>query len=385
MIDEKLRAKYSQLTFNRIFFIKNVLENKLENDNTIENFNFDNDAVILFTSGSSGEPKAVVHTFKSLYESVKAIDLFANLSQKDIWLASLPHYHIGGFMIFIRSLLAGSALAFPNSLNYEDFMNAYTKHEPTYISLVVTTLKKMLNDNISVNKKLKYIFLGGGPIATDLCVDAINKGFPIIKVYGSTETCSMITALHPLEFKLKPNSSGLPLDKSKIKIKIKNEYKKRIGEVLVKSPTLFKEYLNDESLTKEKYYDSFYNTGDYGWIDNDGYLFIEARREDIIITGGENVSIKEIENAFSNINGIKEFHIFSLKDEKWGQSINAVVVKGIPDITDDEIKSVLKTKLASFKIPKRIFFLEVIPKTELGKVNKNELLKLLKLNSSLVF
>jgi len=140
---------------------------------------------------------------------------------------------------------------------------------------------------------LKYVFLGGGPSQIELITEAVKKSWPIVKVYGSTETCSMITALYPEDTKSKPDSAGKPIGQNKIKIT--NKSQNELGEIAVSSKSLFKKYYNDQQTTNNKLQNGWYYTGDYGWIDNEGYLYIESRRDDLIISGGENISSYEVE------------------------------------------------------------------------------------------
>lgn len=343
-------------------------------------------SLILFTSGSTGKPKAVVHTFKSLYESVKAMDSSFSLSSNDLWLSSLPLYHIGGFMILVRSLIAGCGVAFPENLKHEHIIEALNRFNPTHVSFVSTTIKKFIDDDTEPNTNLKYVFLGGGPLSPEICSQAVDAGFPIVKVYGSTETCSMVATLKATDIYIRPDSVGFPLSRE-IKIIIKDEVESKGqsnynfgGNLLISSPTLFKEYYNDELSTNTKIVNGFYHTGDYGWFDEEGYLYIESRREDIIITGGENVNAKEVEEALLSLPEVEDNFVFGIKDEKWGQIICAAIV--CENQSEREIKSRLKEKLAGFKIPKKFFFVKEIPRTELGKLKRAELLQLLNLDEA---
>lgn len=388
LIDDSLSEQFSELNFrNKIYSPENSDYKTQNNHNEILNYKFSiiNSALIMFTSGSSGKSKAVVHTFESLFESVKAIDSFADLSTEDIWLASLPFFHIGGFMILVRSLIVGSSIALPDSLEYKNVVYTIQKFLPTHISIVPTTLLRFLNENIHPNANLKYAFLGGGPSEKELILSAVNQGWPIVKVYGSTETCSMITALHPNEIRDKLESSGKALYENQIKIKsMKNDLSDEsagvgeVGEIIVSSKSLFKEYYKDHDSTSRSIQNGWYYSGDFGLIDKDGYLFVESRREDLIITGGENVSAKEVETAIKSLKSIKDVFVFSLQDKTWGQLVCAAIVSRGPD--EDEIKNFLKEKIAGYKIPKRFFFLDEIPRNELGKITRDALLKLLNLN-----
>lgn len=362
----------------KIIFSKNEFEEgNFNNDKLPYNypiFNLNKTALILFTSGSTSKPKAVVHSFINLFNHVSSVEKEFKLSLDDKWLASLPLYHIGGFMILIRAMLTGSSVIFPKSLKHEDIKESLN-NSPTFSSFVSTTMKRFLEENYTLPKTLRYIFLGGGPIENDLAIRCMSKNYPIVKVYGSTETCSMITSLIPTEKNY--DSVGKPIDASTI-IKINKYEEKNFGEILVKSNSLFTEYYNDEKYTSEKIINGFYKTGDIGFMDENGYLFILNRREDIIISGGENVSRIEVENALSQIPQIKDVYVFGLQDETWGQIVTAAIVGD--NISQDEIKSKLREKLAVYKIPKKYFFIDKLPKNELGKVIKNELLKKLNLS-----
>ena len=400
---EEIDWQIKHVEAKHLIILSTPLEVKNVNRIMLENFDFQTNSIteanilhssfytphsslILFTSGSTGKPKAVVHTFKSLYESVKAMDSSFSLSSNNLWLASLPLYHIGGFMILVRSLLAGCGVAFPDNLKHESIIEVSNYFNPTHVSFVSTTIKKFIEDDTEPNTNLKHVFLGGGPLSPEICSQAVDAGFPIVKVYGSTETCSMVAALKSTDIYIRPNSVGFALSRE-IKIIIKDEVESKGqsryssgGNLLISSPTLFKKYYNDESSTNSKIVDGFYHTGDYGWLDKEGYLYIESRREDIIITGGENVSAKDVEEALLSLHEVEDNFVFGIKDEKWGQIVCVAIV--CEKLSQNEIKSRLKEKLAGFKIPKKIFFVENIPRNEMGKVKRAELLQLLNLDEA---
>ena len=347
-------------------------------------FNIDSNALILFTSGSSGKPKAVLHTFNSLFESVLATDSFSELAPSDIWLASLPFYHIGGFMILVRSLLTGSKVTLPDSLKYEDIKTSIELFNPSHISLVPIILNRLIAGNIPPNKNLKIVYLGGGPSESILCIEAVNKGWNIVKVFGSTETCSMITALHPNELNNKIESAGRPIGSNQIKIVDESGKRlevKQIGEIAVFSSALFKEYYKEPDLTNYKLIEGWYYTGDFGWIDEEGYLYSESRREDLIVTGGENVSSAEIEVAIKSNPSIEDVYVFGIEDKQWGQTVAAVVKTQLNcSISKVELKNYLKEIIAGYKIPKEFYFLDIIPKNEMGKVIRSDVMKFIKVS-----
>ncbi|MFA7227402.1 MAG: o-succinylbenzoate--CoA ligase [Melioribacteraceae bacterium] len=392
IFDEKTAAQYSELSFpDKIHFpfreTKDHIVTNPEKHNVLRSADYSplDPSLIMFTSGSTGDPKAVVHTFRSLYQSVKATDSFAMLSDDDIWFSSLPLFHIGGFMILIRSLISGSALVFPSGLRYENIVAGIRQFRPTCISLVPTMLHRLLKNNFSPASNLRFLFLGGGPSEEQLYLDAIDRGWPVVKVYGSTETCSMVTALPATSFRNYISSSGKPLGQNRIMIQHSlpendeaNSMVPESGEIYIASDSLFKEYYKDFEATAGKIINGWYHTGDLGRIDNNGYLFVESRREDLIITGGENVSCAEVENAISTFPGVSDVYVFSLEDSNWGQIVCAAVE--CADIKENDLKKFLKTKLAGYKIPKRIFQLAILPRNEMGKIIRPALLKELNLD-----
>lgn len=388
IIDDSLFEQYSTLHFtNKIRISDLLISETVPGDNRILNhkFSIHNSALIMFTSGSSGKIKAVVHSFKCLFESVYGIDSFAKLDSNNIWLASLPLYHIGGFMILIRALLSGGTIVFPDSLKHEHIVKAISYFNPTHVSLVSTTMDRMLKDDFPPPTNLQYVFLGGGPVSADLCIRAINKGWRIAKVYGSTETCSMVSALLPENVKQKPESAGIAFSTNKIRIvntidrsSKKLEQSIEIGEIEVNAKSLFKEYYKDELTTREVLKNGWFHTGDYGWLDSEGYLYVSSRREDLIITGGENVIALEVENTIKAKSRINDAFVFALSDDVWGQVVCAAIVS--EKTSESDIVNFLKENIASYKIPKRFYFVESIPKNEMGKVNRAELMKQLNLS-----
>jgi acyl-CoA synthetase (AMP-forming)/AMP-acid ligase II len=179
----------------------------------------------------------------------------------------------------------------------------------------------------------------------------------------------MITAISTDKIKTKPHSVGKPFNK--VKITISDE-----SEILIKSNSLFKKYLDDDKETASKLIDEFYHTGDLGFVDDDGYLFIEARRNDLIVTGGENVNPIEIEKALLQIPGIIEGCVFAKFSKTWGQTVAAVVVCNDSSIDEKMIKEMLKQKLAGYKIPKQFFFVDELPRTSLGKLERENIRKM---------
>jgi len=335
-------------------------------------------AAIIFTSGSSDRPKGVKLSFNSFYQSGLIGDTIFKHSAGDRWLASLPFYHVGGFSILTRALLFSVPIIIPRSVNSDELIKSITEFNPTLISFVSTQLKRMVDKKFKPNPKLKNVLLGGGYISNDLVEKAIELGWKITKVYGSTETASFVTALSPKDFKLKPGSVGKPIAPNKIIIIDENNNtlaNNICGEVLISSPALMQGYLNEQ--VKDENKKEYFHSNDIGFIDEDGYLFLESRKSDLIISGGENINPFEVEKEILQHSAIKETVVFPLKSDEWGETVAATIIleEGINNFKVEELNTYLKNKLAGFKIPKEIFIEKEIPKTELGKVEKKKLIE----------
>jgi len=331
-------------------------------------------AIIMFTSGSSGKPKAVELSFSNLIQSAKIGNKYLKQTKEDRWLASLPFYHIGGFSIIFRALIFGTEIILPNNLKLQSIIQTINQLKPTLISLVSSQMSELLKNNIHPDDELSHVLLGGGFIDSNLMREALHKGWNVSKVYGSTETSSFVTVLSPDEFKVKPESVGKPIPPNEIIIydENRNELPNNTeGEIAIKSPAVMKGYLKDDTATKNKLFNGVYLTGDIGYKDPEGYIHVVNRRSDLIVTGGENVNPAELEEMIMKFSKVKEVCVFGIDDVTWGQKIAAVIVSQTSEKFEiEELEDFLKNKIASFKIPKQIFFVDELPKTELGKIKR---------------
>jgi len=336
---------------------------------------FPNDtAVIIHTSGSSGMPKGVETTNENLYHSYLSVTDSFHFLNSDVFLASLPFYHIGGFSIINRAILSGGMLVIPKSLKHSDIAYSMIDDKVSVVSLVPTMLKRIINDGIKPNKELRCLFLGGGASSNNLIYSATNLKWPIIKVYGSSETTAMVTACWGNDLSLFPNSAGKTLSGVLITI-LDNSYNEVeigvVGEIAIKSKTIAKGYLNLSTSWSDKIHNGYYLSGDYGYLDETKKLFVVARRTDLIVSGGENIDPREIESILNEHPNILESFVFPIEDKEWGEIPVALIVLNNNSITKIQIVDYLRLNIASYKIPKNIQFINTIPKTELGKVNIN--------------
>ena len=340
--------------------------------------NPDSTAVIIFTSGVEGKSKGVELPFNSLFQSAKIGDQVIHHTKDDKWLASLPFNHIGGFSIITRSLLFGTSIVLPENLQTEALADALEKFKPTLCSFVPTQLKRLLDSNVQPNAELRNVLIGGGYIDKKLVMDAIHQDWKISKVYGSTETASFVSALTEDECLENPTSIGRALSPNQVVIFNENKFRAvegEVGEIAISSPAVMKGYYNDEEATENCFRDEFYLTGDMGYLDMEGYLFLEARKKDMIVTGGENVNPNEVEDRLLEHPDIEDAAVFPIKDDEWGEIVAAAVIMrdSKKDISLDEVESFLKGNLAGFKIPRKLFYEDELPKNELGKITRRKL------------
>ncbi len=356
-----------------INFHKYSVANNEESTSVIE-YDPNSIALLMYTSGTTGEPKCVQLTFNNLYTSAKSSDSFIQHNKSDLWLASLPFYHIGGFSIITRTFISGCCMAIPNSLNEDDLYSSMLIYNPTLLSLVPTMLKRLIGKNFTPWENLRIIFVGGGPANTNLIKKSLEKSWPISAVYGSTETASMVTVSSTENLEANGLSAGISLEGVEISI-VNNESNNNINQIVVSSKSVAHSYFNlplcENSLLKNGRYFS----NDIGRIDSSGNLHIVGRKDDIIISGGENISLTEIENLVNEESGITGCIVLGVVDEKWGQSY-VMITESNEDNVEEILQQFLTKRLAKFKQPKNIFRLKKIPRNEMGKIQKNKIKEL---------
>lgn len=341
--------------------------------------NSESTAVMLFTSGTSGKPKAVPLSFGNLFAAFNSGKTIFGYSGTDSWYLNLPLYHIGGFSILARAIYAGSSIILPESNDLDVLENNLKFVKPTLLSLVPTQLKRICENGIKPNSELRAVLIGGGFSDESILTNASNLDWKIFKVYGSTETSAFVAALHPKEVNAKPNSVGKPLQN--VEIKIFDDERNYVpvnmsGEIALKTESLFSGYLNNDEATSAAFSNGYYLTGDFGFFDEDGYLFLEDRRTDLIVSGGENISPNEIEHVISQFPNIEEVCVFGLPDKEWGECIAAVVTsKDGNEIKMSGLKIFLRENLPSFKLPKTFFQVKELPKSAIGKIKRAEVKK----------
>jgi len=310
----------------------------------------------ILTSGSTGQAHSVGLTYGNHLFSAMGSAFNIGVDPDDRWLCALPVSHISGLSIVMRSVIYGTAMVLQDKFETDGVKRAIEDEGVTVISMVSTMLLRLLEEGVDLSAP-RAILVGGGPVPQGALEEALSRGASVIQTYGLTETCSQVTTLEVKEARRKVGSVGRPLLTSHLRI--------QDGEILVQGPTVSAEALDG---------DGWLHTGDVGRIDDDGFLFVEGRTDDMIISGGENVSPGEIEDILVRHPEILEAAVVGRPDPEWQQAVTAVVVlsKG-SDLRHDDIRTYCSGELASYKVPKRVEIVDELPRTPSGKLQRSAL------------
>lgn len=351
-------------------------QNRQANSNQLscESINLENIQGIFYTSGTTGKPKAVTLSFGNHFHSAIASAVNLGVEPNDNWLLCMPLFHVGGLAITWRSVINGTIITLLPKFDEQEVLDAIAIENVTIISLVPTMLSRLLAHPQWQNlRKLRVILLGGAPASPELVERCLQLNLPISLTYGMTETASQITTLSPCEVAAKLGSSGLPLFGNKLRIVDDNQEDMAvgaIGQILVQGASVMNGYLNQP---ENNIQDGWLHTGDLGYRDRDGYLYVVSRRSDLIISGGENIYPSEIESILLAHPAIAEVCVVGISDREWGEIVTAVIVAEV-QLSLIELRSFCEQKsLARYKLPKSIYIWESLPKTASGKLLRQEI------------
>lgn len=319
---------------------------------------------VLFTSGTEGEPKPVELSAAGFEAHAAASSKRLPSAKTDRWLLTLTPAHVGGLAMILRAHFRGTTLVIPPTPVPRDLTRVVDDNKVTHVSLVPTQLQSWMETSPRPPKTLRCILIGGASCPTELEKKARAEGWPVRVTYGMTETSSQVatqTADSP------PGSVGPPLPGVEVRVE---GAPGQSGLIHVKGPSLMMRYLGNESATKAALVDGWFLSPDVGRMDESGNLWIVGRRDDIIVTGGENVDPAEIEEALERHPRVAEACVVGVSDAKWGHVVTAIVVpKGKPPSPEDLIES-LRPRLAAFKLPRTITFWDALPRNASGKLQR---------------
>jgi len=365
--------------------IKTIGITTLELDNKAELDNYSDDeavAVELFTSGTTGEPKSAVLKHKNLMAYILGTVEFMSAGAEESVLLSVPPYHIAGIAAVLSSSYSGRKIVQLPNFSAEAWMRLVIKEKITNAFLVPTMLKRIVekfDDNLSF-PSLKNVAYGGGKMPRSV-IERAMKLLPHVNftnAYGLTETSATICMLGPEDHRSAFNSSdalikrrlssaGRPIPS--IELIIKNDegnicLPEELGNVWVRGEQVSGEYKGIGSKLDSE---GWFPTKDRGFLDSDGYLFIDGRADDVIVRGGENISPGEIEDVVRTHPNVEDVAAVAVKDIEWGEAVGLVIVASSP-IEDGEIIKLVRTKLRSSRVPSIIKYMDELPYNETGKL-----------------
>lgn len=332
--------------------------------------------VIIHTSGTTGTPKGA-----SRNSSAAGISALANLlsvvpyRRDDVVYCPAPMFHSFGLATFTFATVLGATMILPERFDPEESLRLIDEHRATAASFVPVMMRRIVSLDDEVKKRydlssLRLVMASGSVLSEDLRRAAIEVfGDVLYDLYGSTEI-GWVAIATPQDMRTRPKTVGKPVEGIDVAVFSPGGEKLppgETGELYVKSEVLFEGYTSGEKKAEREGYMSI---GDLGRLDDDGYLYVESRTDDMVVVGGENVYPIEVEQVIEDVPGVNEVTVFGLEDEEYGQ---VLVAFAVGTATPDEIRKACESELASYKVPRRIEVVDELPRTSTGKVLKREL------------
>jgi O-succinylbenzoic acid--CoA ligase len=303
------------------------------------------EATIVFTSGSTGEPKAALHTWANHLYSAKGANANLPLRRGDRWLLSLPLYHVGGLAILVRCALRGAAVVLPDPA--ADLATALSATRATHVSCVATQLRRLLDAREEPPPSLRAALLGGGPLPAPLLDRAAATGWPVLTSYGCTEMASQVTTTAPGASRSAHETAGARLPHRRLRIGPD-------GQILVAGRTLFRGYVTEDGLDDPRTDEGWYPTGDRGRLDAQGHLHVLGRIDRMFVSGGENIQPEEIETALERLPGVERAAVVPVSSAEYGRRPVAFV-RTAGRLDASRLQDRLRDRLPRFKVPDAIY------------------------------
>lgn len=333
--------------------------------------------LVCHTSGSTGAPKAVVLTQDALFWNAVNSAHMHDLTSADRILTTLPMFHVGGLNIqTLPALHAGACVTLHSKFEPGAALEAIERERITLTVLVPAQLVAMMEhprwDDADLSS-LRVITTGSTIVSESFVRRVQERGLRLIQIYGSTETGPIAAYQRAADCERKAGSAGLPALHCELRIVDDNDKDVppgKDGEIVVRGPNVMQCYLNAPAATAAALRGGWYHTNDVGYFDDDGYLHVVARKNEMIISGGENIFPAEIERVIANIPGVAEVSVVSAPDDDWGEVVRAVVVASAgASLTAEAIVATVDAELGSYRKPRIVTFVPALPMTPTGKID----------------
>lgn len=354
-------------------------------------------ATVMYTSGSTGRPKGVEQTLANHWHSAvnSALNLGLDVAG-DTWGCMTPLFHMSGLSIVMRSLIYGCTVRLYRHFDAATVDDDLVSGHLTCLSAVTYQIERMLDDLLSravperIDPRVRFVLQGGGPLPLATLERCREAGLPVVQSYGMTETASQIVALSPVDAERKAGSAGQPLASVRVRIAGPDGADDvpvppgTCGNILIKTPTLAVGYLNQHDRYQSHFTPcGWFDTGDLGHFDEEGFLYVDCRLSDLIVSGGENVYPAEVEAVVSLHPMVARCAVVGVEDQTWGAVPVAVCVPvdglspDYPELPgDEEMRSFCRARLAGYKCPRRVVWTHSIPTTASGKLRRSEVARL---------
>jgi len=343
------------------------------------------DGVLLcYTSGTTGTPKGALLSKKALaWNAANSIDMHA-MTAADVVLTSLPMFHVGGLNIqTIPALFAGASVVLLRQFDTDYFYRAFAEHPITLTLVVPTVMLAIMADDrwaqgqvASWAASLRIISIGSTVVPESIVTAVCKRGVPLVQVYGSTETCPIAAYTPPADAERKPASTGKTAKHCEIRIVDKQGDGLETGvsgEILVRGPNVMIKYWHDADATREAFSGRWLHTGDIGHFDAEGFLYVDGRLKDMIISGGENIYPALIENLLAECDEIQEVAVVGRPDDYWGEvAVAVVVVTPGCEVDSGRIVEFCAGRISRFSCPKEALIVDRLPRNAMGKVLKED-------------
>jgi fatty-acyl-CoA synthase len=376
IVDEREEKPHSYYAYDYHTIFDNAFNPQLEE------LTDDDDFIIVYTSGTTGKPKGAVLSHKNVFMNAVNMVLECGLTKDEVQIITTPLFHIGGISALTMIMLVGGTSILHKKFDPEYILQTFDTEKVTYAFMVPSMWNMLLEvpNFIEYNvNSLRIICTAAASTPLELKKKLMKK-FPNVGVFdtfGHTELSASTATLKASDSLLKTGSVGLPYSNVEVRVVDENMIDVQpgeVGEIIYRGPTTMKEYYKNPVATKEALRGGWLHSGDLVMVDQDGYLTVVDRKKDMIISGGENIYPKEIEEVLYTHPDILEVAVVGVPDEKWGETVKAfVVTRNGKSLTEQEVVDFCTERIARYKKPHYVEFINELPKNASGKILKTKL------------